>query len=251
MQATFTVDTTAFQRTLREYAKRSSKTFQETVNNKAYQLAGGFGNKGGITRGALQLTYRADPAKIARELSREVKETYRIQKRTGKMRLSRRIKYDKDTFAARIINWRRKAKGEQPIWGKELLAAAKKMVGARIRSVAFIKSGWLPAIAQLQRFVPGARPMGQPYEAGIRIKRNNRGYAIPATQTFQPKARIVNQSMNLKPRVYPGRHSPARVMTIAQTGLRKAVALVTADMMNYIKRKMKADAPKSGVVLRG
>src|SRR5438105_15248985 len=64
-------------------------------------------------------------------------------------------------FGAILINSRLGKKGEPGLSGPAMREALVRLIAARVRSVAFLKAGWLPAIRILDRIVndkEGAAP---------------------------------------------------------------------------------------------
>ena len=137
-QVTFKIDKTEFDRAMRAYREVSKRTPAEICNKKAYYIA----------RRALWYTDKADSKKIAAELG---------SLRKGKMRLTTRTRYTwsgktyQAPFAALILNAR--ARPGQGLYGAKMTEAIQKFLAARMRSVAFLKSGWIGAIKALENFV--------------------------------------------------------------------------------------------------
>src|SRR5438045_75841 len=101
-----------FRRTLNKYLEVSKKTVEQVVLNKSFDLA----------LAALKNTKFADAGKIAHELSQSVKSTFSTDVK-GRWRVRRRLNFglgDKNTLAARLVNSRRKALGQPPLWGRYL-----------------------------------------------------------------------------------------------------------------------------------
>jgi len=242
----FTVNTQRFQATLRQYLKHTRRTLPEICNNKAYDLAGGFG------RGALQKTKSASGRDIGRALSRKVTTETKVATRgraKGKTYTRRLYEFDADTFASRIVNWRLRKQNKKMKWGDTLIKAAKALTAKRVRSAGFLKSGWLAAIRSMSPHVPGARVSQA--TAGVEPFRRNRfGFAKAALSGFKLKATVTNTSINPKKQPYSTNHSRGRILAIVKTGARRAVAAVQADMVGYIRRKLKGAGAKAGVKMR-
>jgi len=60
---------------------------------------------------------------------------------------------EKAPLAALIINARRGKAGEKGLWGPAMAEAINQMLAARMKSIAFLKSGWIPAIKYLEKLV--------------------------------------------------------------------------------------------------
>jgi hypothetical protein len=117
---------------------------------------------------------------------------------------------------------------------------AQKIYAGRLRSVAFIKQGWIPAKEILKRSDRGGEPV-----VGFEDKDLRRigklgasvmaGGADAARRSFHPTVRIWNAATN-STKTSPGAY------TIGSEGLQFAFDKVTADMTTYIDRKMGKDA---------
>lgn len=231
-------NTREFEATLRAYARESSKDFDEICLEKGFQLAGGFG---AANPGALQLTRHADAGRIAREMAQTVSETQKVSK-TGKVSVRRKLSFgvgDKDLLSARIVNWRRRKEGLPPLWGQKLTAASKALTQARMKSVNFVRSGWLGTIAKLAPLLKKAGRAG-----GIREKGRLKGAAeMIGFGTNRPSVVIVNRAMNPERRDNP-HITPARLKALADEGLARAMQFVTRDMVAYMERKLQKTADK-------
>jgi hypothetical protein len=112
--------------------------------------------------------------------------------------------------------------------------AARKLLGGRMSSLAFIKSCWLPAIRDLAPFVkdksgavgqdPTARQRGRP-----------KGEGIPAVPGENPIATIVNLAS--------ARHDHKNALIrFGQPALVEALNEEELSMRDYMEKKMKPDA---------
>lgn len=227
-----------FQQTLRSYARESSKDFDQIVLEKSYQLAGGFGAK---NPGALQLTRHADPARIAREMALSVTETQHTNKK-GKVSIRRKLSFgsgDKNTLAARIVNWRRRKEGQPPLWGQKLDAASKALTQARVKSVNFVRSGWLASIQKLGPLIKKSGNVG-----GLRQKSRLKGVATTSgLGSNRPSVTVINRALNPERRGNP-HVTPSRLKQMAEEGLGAAMQSVTRDMVRYMERKLQKTADK-------
>lgn len=91
--------------------------------------------------------------------------------------MSRKYDVMEDSLAARIVNARLAKSGESRlVWGKELAKKARQLIAARLRAVAFIRSGWIYAIRALAATIGGGS-----FAAGsARMSGQPKGYARPA-----------------------------------------------------------------------
>jgi hypothetical protein len=155
MSAQLTVDFQNFSRACNEVVKSSERTFPEFANSRMLF----------VSKKAIEDTEKADASRIAYQLAGNVRTKIRISRKTGKRKAVRQYDVMEDSLAARIVNAKLKAAGQSLIWGRELAKAARRLIGARLRSVAFIRSGWVYAIRTLAPLVgqssiaPGATKM--------------------------------------------------------------------------------------------
>lgn len=207
-----------FRATLAKYAEVNKRTFKDIVNSKALDVA----------FKSLALTEKADADKVAATLGQVATGTIKDRK-TGMLKKGRRI-YDSSeaSFAARIINKRLRDQGKKMLWGDALAAAVKKFINARLRSIAFIRSGFLPAIRQLSRVNKDAS-MRKMVGSLARQFGQDKGRAIPATETYQPAAYIINSAFK----------GSTKAETVAHKGTVAALHAVRADMLVYIKSHLK------------
>ena len=120
-----------------------------------------------------------------------------------------------------------------------LKAMAVKLVNARLYSIGFIRSGWLPALRRLARFSKygrlkfgdTGRQTGQP-KGGVSIAR--------ASQNLSAKVIFWNSAGGEK------KHKGA-LMKYGGEGLDRAFHQETASMKAYIQRKMADGARKLGI----
>lgn len=155
---TVRVNTKEFDRALKRYLVTSREAVGEVVKRKAFFIA----------RRAVIETPKAN-SKLKRELlqkivleEREIGQRIRISK-SGKVKKGKMITRNITVpFAALIVNRRRGKAGEKGLYGAAMAEAINQMVAARMKSIAFLKSGWIPAIKYLERLVKkkaGAPPM--------------------------------------------------------------------------------------------
>lgn len=225
-------DFNEFDATLQRYLDETQKDVNLVVAEKAFELAGGYGNS---NPGALQLTEHANAGKIGQELAATVETTQKTT-RSGKVRTVQKRSFGSDdqtrkTLAARIVNARRVAQGDNPIWGAELRKEATKLTNARIKSVNFIRSGWVGAIRDLASRV---RRSGS---SSIKEKGQTKGHAV-VSGGWSPSVEIINTALN------PKSGGNSRMVAVAQRGLAKAVVSVTRSMERYLERRMQKIADK-------
>jgi len=218
-----TINSAEFSRTLRRYAKVNKRSFREIVNKKALDLA----------FHALKATDAADPAQIEYKLGAIGNKVGRNRK-TGALRKGKRI-LKEDSFAARIVNSRRRKAGKALVWGKELERQAQKLINQRVRAVRFLKAGWLPAIKSLSFKVDRRDRVRWP-KGLTKGKAAPKGYAVAARSELKPSALVVNSATK------NNRTAQKKI----EAGLGLGMAAAMADMTTYINRKLGRDWRKAG-----
>lgn len=222
------VNASSFRRALRLYAAaRKDKDYPYILNRAARNAAMWSANK----------TPQADAGRISHVMGQvRMSEIAKIDKSGNYVRRKKPRTVTKwagdftNSFAARIINARRRNAGEEMIWGKALESAAKRMIAARRASVSFIRAGWLPAIKLLKRAVSDSK--GAPVVMA-RQKGQDKGYGIKAIGfTLKPKAVIAN--------------SAEGAAKIAGEPMQEAVRHVIKDMTRFAVDRLRESARKAG-----
>jgi hypothetical protein len=222
MSASITVSLQEFHRAAELAIQRSERTYPQFINGQSLAVASQ----------ATKLTEKADANRIAYEMAGNVRTKIRVSKMTGRKKAVRQYDVMEGSLAARIINARLVERGEKPIFGRELVKAARKMIGAKLRSVSFIRSGWIYAVRTLSAAVGysagsqagnTARMMGQP-----------KGYARPARTAISSMVtcEIANTAL-----IEEGR-TP---MPVALNGLEAALRFVARDMMAHLAKKLQPE----------
>lgn len=242
----FILDTREYDETLKKYIKLTSKTVAEAANSMAYYVA----------RNAVATTIRADKNKMERHLGRYIKVTGPNKK--GVVRTRRQMSFAKmknNTGATRaflIINARRAKRGLPPLTGSKMRTAAKKMIMARIRSINFVRSAWLPAIKKLAKWVRIGR-MGKganedsnfaKIEGEVRVKGKEKGDARPAypqESMLEATAIIVNSVGGGRPFGGQKGKNSTFVQEEKMKGLKLAIEQEMRSKMLYIEKKLKED----------
>lgn len=220
---TVKINSAAFTRQLRRYAKVNKRSFKDIVNAKALDMA----------YQALKHTDAASASAIEYKLGAVGNKVSKSRK-TGQLRKGKRI-LKADSFAARIVNSRRKKAGQPMIWGKELEKAAQKLINMRVRAVRFLKSGWLPAIKKLSYAVE--RRDRRPWPKGLsKGKAATKGWGRPAKSVLHPEAWVANSATN----------NSQQAISKIKAGLSMGMAAAVADMAIYIEKKLGRDYKKAG-----
>ena len=237
---TFRVNTTEFDATLRRYQALSRRDPKKICDTKAFFIA----------RRAVIETPKADKAAIKGDLGRvssgdrDAKGRYAGKGKGVSRILSLRMVKRYSRFglevqaplAALIIN-KRRGKG-RGLHGAAMTEAIRAMIAARLRSIAFLKSGWLPAIRALVGLADtrGApRQEAAPIQVGVA-----KGYAIPAKEGWKAKTTIANSA--------DAKHDDKTALyKYGEPALQRAFDAETASMKDYIERKLKETAKTAGV----
>lgn len=197
----------------------SERTYPQFINGQALSVA----------LRAVKQTKKADASRIVYALVGNVRTKVRVSRKTGKRVATRQYDVAEESLAARIVNARLVERGEKPIFGKELVKAVKRMIGARLRAVAFIRSGWIYAIRTLSATVGySARPASG---EAARMRGQAKGYARPARSVLSGTvaAEIGNTALI---------HEQRNPMPVAQRGLELALRETARDMMEHLRKKL-------------
>jgi hypothetical protein len=204
--------------------KHTERTYPEFVNGQMFRLA----------TFTIRETERADDAKIGYRLG-HVGTKIRRRRKDGKLIKGQLIYSDSDqTLAARIINKRRRDRGEQMLFGKELAKAVRRFIGASMRSSEFIRSGWVPGAREF------ARAVGLPPKMETkRTKGKPKGYGITAKPTLSGvvTGEMANTALLAESSERTGSRK-GNPMPIAQAGLDRGRALWVRDVLDHLAKKL-------------
>lgn len=231
MQAKFTISKPSrsnFDRTLKDYLRVNSRSLPEALNEKAYFIAGG----------AIRNTHKADAAKIRAELGAEMASV--IGKR-GKALKRKKLSFSGGysmSLAVAIVVAKLRRAGESIPSASKLAEMGLNLIRSRIRSVAFIRSGWLPALRRLARFSKyGKIKFEMPKQYG-----KAKGGVSPATaaQGSFAKCVIWNKAGGEE------KHKGA-LIRYGTAGLEAAVNEEAVSMRKYIENKLRKNAQSVGI----
>jgi hypothetical protein len=221
------LNTSEFDRTLKQYVELSKRDWAQVFNTKGFFIA----------RRATGTTKKAD-AKEIRSLRERALIGTGIRFRKGKARKVN-IRDDLSTSrAARILQAARRNEGKPAITAADLPKAVKSFIGRRLRSVAYLRSGWIPAIKILQ---PLADVRGGP-RADRSAKQLGRpkGGAKPARNLWRTTCQIYNEAITRK-------QGDEGLRKFGEAGLRQAFADELPSMKEYIERKLTERARRLGI----
>lgn len=218
------MDTREFDSTMKRYREFSSRTPEKIVNTKAFYIA----------RRAVIETPKADKKDIAADLGRFIKSG----KKQGRLRLAKG-RFHNAPLAALIVNARRGAKGLPGLFGTAMTEAIKVIIGARMRSIAFLKSGWIQSI---KAFEPFADKIGAPRtDSSAKQVGQAKGLGRPAIgQGWNAKAVLANLAGE-------NRNNKVALSKYGAPALQRAFDAEALSMRQYIEKKMAEDAAAAGI----
>jgi len=246
----FRVNSTEFDAALRKYAALSRRTPAEVVNKKAYY----------IIRRAIWHTPKADYAKMAQEIGITGREVSFGTTRKGKPKVRRGKALWASSASksapllalmvqARSIRGKHGGKYSSPWKGVSRAAGATAMYkamkliwGARARSIAYLKSGWLTARDSFKRYA-GGFGRGLPPTEGRSIRRigKPKGSAIVAIgDKWNARAVFTNEA-------WTKRDHKEALYKYGEPALRRAFAEETEDTMKEVERRLRANAQACGI----
>ncbi len=234
---TFKVDTREFNTTLAKFSVHTKRTFTQLINKKAYYVA----------RRAIWYTHKADYQKMANELG-QILRLVKSGSRSGKLTMKGRGQFNsaRDYLApllALIINKRRGNKGEPGLYGAEMKKEFQTVFGARARSIAYLKSGWIEARDMFKPWAEGGRGLPPSEGTGIggtkRIGRPKGGGNI-AREGWNPVATIWNSS-------YTKRDHKDALLIYGKPALEQAIAEEDASTAVELEKRIAAEAKALGI----
>ncbi len=231
---TIRINRTEFDRALNRYAALSKRTPQEIVHGKSYF----------INRRAIWHTRKADVAEIKKLRERRVIGT-------GMKRGRRFVLRDplSTSRAALIIQAALRKAGKPLLKQSELPAAVRKFINLRLRSVAFLKSGFIRARDGFKSWCQshgvsiggkGLPPnessrIGGPKEIG----RPKGGFFL-ASPIWRARATFFNAASAKG-------DTKGALAKFAGAALERAFDEETADTMEYVEKRLKQHAKTCGI----
>lgn len=219
MGATLKIDMGQFRKMFKEYSQVTKRDFSTALNTTGFYIA----------RGAVHETYRADKAKVRAELNALIKNP------SGKHKLVKTANGADAPLVALLINARRGKRGEKGLTGAKMAKAVKSFIARRLRSIAFIASGGIPAI---KAFEPYADKKGQAprMDRAVRQYGKAKGSGTPAKpNTWTPFAKLVNSAS-------ANGDTKGALQQHYGTALTKSVAKEVRNMQAYMLSKMQQTA---------
>jgi hypothetical protein len=217
------VDTGFFLQKWREYVKVTSRALPQAVNDKLFMVA----------RQALWHTEKADAKDIQKTLGKVTYMGTKGGRRRYRHKLAKASRHDAPLIAL-IINKRQGQKNEKGLFGSEMRAKIQQVIGARMNSIAYIKSGWLPAIQALAQVSTIKAP-------NVRDDKAARQIGKPKGSATIAKAGDIIQGL-IKNEAYSTRDTKGAFMKYGSAGLQRGFDGEAKEMDVYIRRKMEPGA---------
>ncbi len=253
------LDLTEFNVAFAEYLKVSSRDLATAINTKLFYIA----------LRALAETHAVEAASIRSDLNQiitAVRHTGRQAGSTGKiprgLALAQRLRTLQGAYLQIQHGWeaeklarfaspsaRRLLRRENAARNMTTAKRVQKLTGRRVRSRAFLKSGWLPAIKTL---APLAEKKGAPYTGPRPVQYGQpKGLAIPAKPPASPSDPVAGLIENSIGKL--GKRAlklSAAMQKFARPALQRAVDAETRSMVDYLATKFIESARKIGIQTR-
>lgn len=222
MSVKIAIDSREFQKALHKYKEATGKSNAEIVNRAAMNIA---------FRSA-QYTPKASRSSITGMLDQFHAGSVYVGKSGNRLKKAKKL-FRATPRARGFVLWWLKTNGKNAtgITDEQVLALVKKIRGRRLASIAFIKSGWLPAARAFQAAVKGASGFKQ--SAFGREKVGIGGSKIARVGLFST-AELWNASINKD-----NKSSEAALHKYGKPGFDRAVQFVSRDMLSYARRKLR------------
>ena len=194
------IDTREFQEAMKFYLKHSKRDLAFVVNKRAINVS--------------FLTMKKTPSASAARINRDLRKRIAVDSRKGKK---------KPPLAALLIaSGSDKIGGKKPargLYGAAMKEEIERVIGRRQRTRAYIKSGFIKTIRDLERKVPGRQGFSKPA-----------GEGRPARPGINPTAEVINHATNAG--------------KIAGPALQKALNADAADMRRFTEKRLQKTANK-------
>lgn len=184
-KVTFKIDFTEFDQALKEYLSVTTRTLADVLNKKGFYVA----------LGAMRYTPATPKEAITSSLGRIVRTKRQVTMHlvvAGDIYHSLSGREAAAPLAALIINKRMGRLGPgQGLTGQKMADAIAALIGARNRSRAYLRSGWLPTVQTLGPLVSERRGAPETVQ-GARQYGVPKGRAVPARPGWSVKCLIEN-----------------------------------------------------------
>jgi hypothetical protein len=206
------VDTREFSAAVKEYMKHTKRDLAEVINQKYFS----------ITTAAAKMTHKAAAAQIRAELEEIVTAT----NGTSAPR------------AALLVN-RNRYPG---LRGAEMEQAIERLKKNRASHIAFVRAGWLPAVASAARAI-GKPPSGNAvrWENATAVNGTGKlGGGTAAKESINPTAEFWNAAGDISPKAT----KPGGAQDFAAAGLQSAISQEIGRMAAHVAQKLQGTANK-------
>lgn len=227
------IDTRQFNEQLRRAADYSKRAAHVVVNSQSLALA----------KRSLDATKRASADDI-RKLNERVVVFVRTHTKSGKPRKRPSNVYSQaPTLADMIIMKRLKAQG-RTAKREEVRQMSKRMINARLKSIGFIASGWVPTLRGLIQWDRERRGLASVQSVigrkGAKEYGQAKGYVRPAIVQESPRCRMVNQAIIQTNQWHKlvGEKGTGDPLKYAQMGVDSGIAESVSDMKQHILEKL-------------
>lgn len=197
--ASLKIDDRQFQKQLLKYFKASTRTVSRGINAKSYF----------IVKKAIRMTRKADKKKIQKHLAWNGKSADRL--RRWALKHFPQLKTD-----------------------DERKAYFKKMKSARVKSVGYLKSGWLPALKAFGKVTNQNKKA-----KGVTARGIPKGFGRWAKDSISPKATFANKTGHAG-------GQPAALKKFGEPALARAFQSEARSMKRYLEKKMAQTTKRSG-----
>lgn len=197
------LDTSEFQRALLRYIPTTKRDLPEIVNKRAINVA----------FKAIRFTPKAKPGRVRRQL-----------KKAGK---------NNAPVAALLLNKIQGYYGNAGYYGAKMREEVDEFIAGKVRSIGYMKSGWLAAAKKLARLA-GQRA-GRSRAAKV-YGEGEHGQAKAAKTGWTPTALIINRAVG--------------IADVGQVPLQQALNAEAKEILKHVERKMKKSARRHGIRTR-
>jgi len=197
------LDTSEFQRALLKYIPTTKRDLPEIVNKRAINVA----------FKAIRFTPKAKPGKVRRQLKKKAKNNAPV--------------------AALLLNKIQGFYGNKGFYGAKMREEVEEFIAGKVRSIGYMKSGWLAAAKKLARMAgqrAGRSRAAKVYGDG------DHGDAKAARGGWTPTALIINRAVG--------------IAEVGQMALQRALNAEAKEILKHVARKMKKSARRHGIKTR-
>lgn len=217
------------------FGYQTRRNLQDFINGQALAV---------ITR-TMKLTKVANADVITRELEKTSGATYAVYKRgknVGRINWGKVTKfYSPDSLVIRILAKRMRETGDWGVRGTnpsdDIQSVARKYIGRRRNSIAFIKSGWIPAVKELWAKTH-TKPKNIDRFSFSKIMGVPKGGAAAAIFSWNKPVNAVAWNTAL---ITSKDGRTSKPEPVALSALDQAFSIQTVDMVNHLKTLMEKE----------